>query len=574
MADIAERKKGYGSLLLFFLLMLVFTCVSRIYDTWTVAKVRTAYAKAGTVAVQAEGSGRILAGETAFRPVEEGYRIEEVLVSPGEVVAEGAVLFRYQMESLKERQRQLETKREKLGLEKERVRLSAQGFSGITQVELADREVAAAARELEQGSLEYEQAQAESQERLEQLKEEYELRASILKEELLRQQERAYEAGLNHIGTSRNSRDAALREAWRTVEDLEEDLEGLEANESGEAQIEALRKKLARAREDAEELEELWEEQIDGERLDLDYLDDGQNRIQEGMTSAQVELRLGYEAEVEREADVLLEKEKEVETRKERLRDAQEKRQLAAREDEQVRLTKEQAARLADLSRREMELDQKELERELLAVEQLIEAAGAVTAPVAGTVLEAGLMAGQKTAGTELIRLGTGGLAFEGSFKTGTEEPQQMYPGDSLVLVAAGRNTRLETVIDSVDLLGEQGREGEETGTFLAEVPGEGFLIGERARYMWGKRSERYETVIPIGGLRKDQDGYYCLVVRVRNQVLGEEQFAERVDLTVLEKGNQEAAVDGALYQEDAIIVESNKMVAHGSRIRLVEEWR
>lgn len=577
MPEIRKRKKGYGSLLLFFVVMLLLTVASSLYDTWTVAKVRTAYARAKAVEIKMEGSGRILASKTVFCPIQEGYRVEEVLVSQGELVEEGEVLFRYQMSSLEEEQKRRKKEMEKLRLEMEKEQVSAQEFSGVTQMELANREAAIAARELEQGIRAYEQAQADHQETLLKWKEEYELKKTILEEELLWQKEQEYESGLSGLGGSRNNRDAALRAARRNVEDLEEKLEELEqADEGDEGAIASARKKLERAEEDLEELNEVWEDQIDAERSKLDYIDDGHIRVEDGMTSGQVDLRLRYEAQLEQAEASLEEMETDVEGLREALGDAEGKKQIAALEDERTRLTREQKASLAKLNRRGLELDLEEQSQALAKVEQLMGEEGAVAAEAAGTILEAGLTPGQKTVGTELVRIGTGGLMFEGSFKLEEEEEQRLFPGDRLAVGAAGQERRMETVIASVNLLGEhpdKNQDDEALRTFQAEVIGGDFLIGEQTRYECVKQSPRFETVIPLDGLRKDQSGYYCLVVRIQKGVLGEELVAERIDLTLLEKGNTEAAVEGALYQDDPIVVDSSRMVDRGSRIRVMEEW-
>lgn len=575
MPDRDGKKKGYGSLLLFFVFMLLFTLVSRAYDTFTVPKVRTAYAKSKNIEMRVQGYGRIQAEKTVFCQVRQGYRVGEVPVSQGKVVEEGDVLFRYQLASLLEQQKRLETEMEKYRLALEKETVNARVFSGMTQMQLAGREAEAAASKLERGRREYEEAQAESMEELRRLKEEYGRRASVMKEELLRQLERDYESGLGGLGGSKNSRDAALRTARRAVEDLEEELQAL-IQDGGDEDEEALvRKKLERAQEDLEELEELWEEQLDAKRQDLDYIDEDQSRIHEGRTSGQIEMRLGYEEQVRQEEEKLREKEREVEMLEEALQAAEEKKGIAAVEDEKARLTKEQREQLGALNRKEIELDLEELEGKLQELEGLILAEGAVIAPAGGTVLRLELTAGQLTTGTELVQIGTGGLMFEGDFTTGEEEKQPLFPGDRVMVGRTGQPDQSETVVETVNLLGEQaGDAGDDagSGTFLAKVTEGTFLIGERTRYESVKQSDPYDLVIPIEGLRKDQNGYYCLVVRIRDSVLGQEQVVGRVDLTVLEKGDKEAAVEGALYQDDAVVVECSRMIEPGSRVRVMDE--
>lgn len=76
--------------------------------------------------------------------------------------------------------------------------------------------------------------------------------------------------------------------------------------------------------------------------------------------------------------------------------------------------------------------------------------------------------------------------------------------------------------------------------------------------------------MIPLAGLRKDMKGYYCLVARTRSTILGEEFRADRVDVQLVYQGSSEAAVDGAIFEGDAVIVGESRTIEEGSRVRPV----
>lgn len=79
-----------------------------------------------------------------------------------------------------------------------------------------------------------------------------------------------------------------------------------------------------------------------------------------------------------------------------------------------------------------------------------------------------------------------------------------------------------------------------------------------------------FSKVIPLSGLRKDMEGYFCLVARSRASILGEEFVAERVNVELLYAGSSEAAIEGAVLPEDAVIVGENKSIGKGERVRPV----
>ena len=67
--------------------------------------------------------------------------------------------------------------------------------------------------------------------------------------------------------------------------------------------------------------------------------------------------------------------------------------------------------------------------------------------------------------------------------------------------------------------------------------------------------------------------GYYCLVVRSRQSILGEEFRAERVDVQLLYQGSQEAAIEGSIFEHDTIIVGENQTIREGVRVRPVSSF-
>lgn len=80
--------------------------------------------------------------------------------------------------------------------------------------------------------------------------------------------------------------------------------------------------------------------------------------------------------------------------------------------------------------------------------------------------------------------------------------------------------------------------------------------------------------MIPLSALRKDMKGYYCLVARPVSTILGEEFRAERVNVEVLFRGREEAAVDGPVFDTDKVITGENKAIGEGSRVRPVSGFQ
>lgn len=98
--------------------------------------------------------------------------------------------------------------------------------------------------------------------------------------------------------------------------------------------------------------------------------------------------------------------------------------------------------------------------------------------------------------------------------------------------------------------------------------------IDDSGEIIVSNKSKKYGTCVPLAALRQgDGDNYYVLVVTEKETVLGEELTAKKVDVKVEKKDGEYAAVtEGALGRNDKIIIDSNKIVEDGDRVRLETE--
>ena len=98
--------------------------------------------------------------------------------------------------------------------------------------------------------------------------------------------------------------------------------------------------------------------------------------------------------------------------------------------------------------------------------------------------------------------------------------------------------------------------------------------IDESGEIIVSSKSKKYDTCVPLAALRQgDGDSYYILVVTEKETVLGEELTAKKVDVKVEKRDGEYAAVsDGSLGRNDKIIIDSNKTVEDGDRVRLETE--
>ena len=157
--------------------------------------------------------------------------------------------------------------------------------------------------------------------------------------------------------------------------------------------------------------------------------------------------------------------------------------------------------------------------------------------------------------------MATGSCQFEGVF---LKEEQELAKGDTIKITIPGTPKSKEAVINRMNLLGDT------EGIFQADLEDLELPLGTATTYTCTKQSDIFSKVIPIQGLRKDMKGYYCLVARTRSTILGEEFQADRVDVQLVYQGSTEAAVEGALFEGDEVIIGENQTIREGSRVRPV----
>lgn len=539
--------------------MILCTFISRIYDSITVPKVRTTTAKRKTVETVVEGTGTVKVKEKTYHTVVSGLRIGQVCVSLGNEVQEGEVLFWYDMEAMAGKKEELLQELEQLSLSMEKEQISQESYGQMTQAEAAQWELDLALRELEEGRMEFEEFVADYTQEMEKLENDYFDNMNLTEEELWMQQERDWESARNNLDTVKNSRDREIRAAQRKVEDLEEELSMDDGEDEGA--LKKLEKQLERAKEDLEDIRNSWEDQVDAARSQLDFADDQEDRIRSGLTTAQEAREEAYEAAVKQQEDQLKAAKKNLESLEKAVEKAQWQMTVAQKQDAQAQMTEEQAKRISNLTLRGMELDKKAKERELGQLEALMGTGGQVLAWENGVVADLEILSGKTATGEELVSLAVGERQFEGTFM---KEEQELSRGDTIEISIPGTPRFQEAVVERINLLGDT------EGVFQADLEGMELDLGAVTRYMCTKQSDIFSNVIPLAGLRKDMKGYYCLVARTRSTILGEEFRADRVDVQLVYQGSSEAAVDGAIFEGDAVIVGESQTIGEGSRVRPV----
>lgn len=566
----------------FLLFMLACTGISRIYDSIAVPRVRTAQTRKKTVETLVEGSGTVKIKEKQIYPVASGLRLARVEAVPGNEVKAGDLLFQYDQNSIAEQEENLRIQLEAIDLQISKEQIAQEDYPGISQTELARRELDLAVKELEEENAQLAEAREKHKEELDRLAREYETGLARLNDDLWQQQDQAWETAKKELENIQNSRDREIRAAQRKIDNLTEELDQAAENDTNKTQsgeddtpknsakpdhsetYQNLEHELQEAKEDLEALQAAWKVQIEAARTQLELLEAQEERIRAGRTEAQESKKENYENAVRQEEAKMEERQKEIKTFERAQEKAEWDLEAAQKQESAETLAKEQQKRLSALTIRGMELEKKEKQRQLTRFLELKKTNGAVFARETGTIADVELIAGKTTSGEELLTLAAGDCQFEAVFD---KDKQKLAKGDKIQISVPGTTRKKEAVITHINLMDEK------EGTFQADLKDSELPPGSMATYSCTKLTDTFPMVIPLEGLRKDMKGYYCLVARTHPAILGEEFRAERVNVELLYQGSQEAAVEGTIFDKDQVIIGENKTIHEGDRVRPTEHF-
>lgn len=99
---------------------------------------------------------------------------------------------------------------------------------------------------------------------------------------------------------------------------------------------------------------------------------------------------------------------------------------------------------------------------------------------------------------------------------------------------------------------------------------GDNLLADKNAYIKIKTESDFYELIIPNYALKKDNNGYYVLVLRMENNILGKNYIAHRVSVDLLDTDGSLSAIRGSLLVEP-IIAACTSSVDSGSRVKYDE---
>lgn len=346
-------------------------------------------------------------------------------------------------------------------------------------------------------------------------------------------------------------------------------------------------KSLKRAKENLKSVQEKWTEKIQKaereaaeaetklaeakEKTDMSEepaVVSAQNALESAQRALQSAQRSAEDAGTSTE-DQLLAARRTIESAQRGVESAQRGLENARRQAENERLTNQNTRAQAEIERLGYVSQRRESQKKLDELKAVAEAGGRLAAPIDGTVLSILEETGTTQDGAKAAVLSRSdqGFQFEGSIPQ--KEAETLAVGDegTLSFTKDGKSQNVRGVrITSIGMADDKGM------VKVTAVLGDGaWPTGGSAKLEISKRSETYNTCLPLGALRSDADGKFVLVLREKQTVMGTEQTVVKVPVEVLAQDSENMAVEAsALGWDDQVVTSANKPISEGDRVRLV----
>ena len=211
-------------------------------------------------------------------------------------------------------------------------------------------------------------------------------------------------------------------------------------------------------------------------------------------------------------------------------------------------------------------IDNTELSKKVEVLRELKNNGGNVKSTIDGYVIKVNGSAGDVTASTSLIDLADSSSENKLTIQTSKDNKKLVASGGvANVNLNDGKTNITNLKIESVKV----NAENSEILDVTVKLPlGQG-KIGEYGEMIIPAESKKYDVIVPLEAIHQDNKEYYVLVMGEKETILGNQQVANKISITIADKnGDQVAVKDSALSVYDEIILTSNKDIKDGDRVR------
>lgn len=200
-------------------------------------------------------------------------------------------------------------------------------------------------------------------------------------------------------------------------------------------------------------------------------------------------------------------------------------------------------------------------------VNTLLEQGGKVIAANSGVVSKINVSTGGQTTDEAVLLLGQKSENYQVVASVDASMEEYINLGAEVVFTDRdGKKLEKSGEVKSV-------KNQEENSSMLSvvlSVPSQEVEIGDSLNFEITNESEVYDCCLPLTALYEDDSDYFVYVVEEEDSVLGTIQIVRQVPVEVEDKNETMAALkSGVLTDEQQVVVDSDRTIQGGSRVRL-----
>ena len=206
------------------------------------------------------------------------------------------------------------------------------------------------------------------------------------------------------------------------------------------------------------------------------------------------------------------------------------------------------------------------VQEKIATYQAVVDQEGKITAPMSGTVTDIYVQAGGRVPDTASFLLSDDEVACQ--FKVSLTKEQKSYVnlGDDVKLELDGRR-KIDVKVDYL----EENEYMPGSYTAIVKLPEETGMPGLSGKLSCSKVGEKQPLCISVMALHSENDRSFVYVVNEREGILGKEYYVEEINVSVVDKNDKLAAIEGAVTSDSLIIESSTEEVKKGDVVRLAD---
>lgn len=206
------------------------------------------------------------------------------------------------------------------------------------------------------------------------------------------------------------------------------------------------------------------------------------------------------------------------------------------------------------------------MQEKIAAYKEVLDNEGKISAPMAGTVTDIYVQAGGRVPDTASFLLSDDEVPCQFSVTLSKEDKSYVNLGDDVKLELNGRK-KIDAKVDYL----QENENMPGTYTAIVKLPEETGVPGLSGKLTCSKTGEKHPACISLSALHEANGRYFVYVVNEREGILGTEYYVEEITISVVDKNDRLAAIEGAVSDESLILESSTKEVKKGDVVRLAD---